>query len=48
MLIDEVMTDIAFEQHIGPWLDDEHESSGWEVRTTETAAAGAVGSQAPR
>jgi hypothetical protein len=38
MLIDEVIADIAFEQHIGPWLDDEHESSDWEVRTTEIAA----------
>jgi hypothetical protein len=38
MLIDEVIADIAFEQHIGPWLDDEHEEQCWAPLFAETAA----------
>jgi hypothetical protein len=48
MLIDEVIADIAFEQHIGPWLDDEHEEQCWEAAVCRNRRAGAVGHQAPR
>ncbi|MCK7461154.1 MAG: hypothetical protein MZU84_03355 [Sphingobacterium sp.] len=37
MLLDEVCCDVAFEQHIGPWLDDDHESEDWDLRYTEIA-----------
>lgn len=37
MLIDEVVTEVAFERHIGPWIDDEHEEECWEPLFTETA-----------
>lgn len=37
MLIDEIVCDVTFDRHIGPWLDDDHESECWEPLFTETA-----------
>lgn len=38
MLIDEVVTEVAFERHIGPWIDCEHEEQCWEPLFAETAS----------
>mgnify|MGYP001053734442 CR=1 FL=1 len=38
MLIDEVITDVTFDQHTGPWRDCEHEEACWEPLFAETAA----------
>lgn len=37
MLIDEVVTEVAFERHIGPWIDCEHEEQCWEPLFAKTA-----------
>ena len=37
MLIDEIVCDVTFERHLGPWIDDDHESECWEPLFTETA-----------
>ncbi len=37
MLLDEVCTDVAFANHIGPWIDCEHEEECWESLFAETA-----------
>ena len=38
MLIDEVVADVTFDRHVGPWLDCEHEEACWEPLFAETAA----------
>jgi hypothetical protein len=37
MLIDEVVTDVTFDRHVGPWLDCEHEEACWKPLFAETA-----------
>ena len=37
MLIDEIVCDVTFTRHLGPWLDDEHEVECWETLLAETA-----------
>ena len=38
MLIDEVVCEVTFDRHFGPWLDCEHEEQCWEPLFAETAA----------
>lgn len=37
MLIDEVVADVTFDRHVGPWLDCEHEEQCWKPLFAETA-----------
>ncbi|MCK7579828.1 MAG: hypothetical protein MZV65_31820 [Chromatiales bacterium] len=38
MLIDEVVADVTFDRHTGPWIDCEHEEACWKPLFAETAA----------
>lgn len=37
MLVDEVVCDVTFARHVGPWIDDEHETECWEPLLADVA-----------